>query len=50
MEQTKKLSLQELKEKAGKLFIDANAIKGGVELSDCHFKFPPPPKPVCDNI
>ncbi|MDR3057931.1 MAG: hypothetical protein LBU84_07310 [Prevotella sp.] len=31
----KKLSLAELKEKAGKAFLDANAVKGGV-LDSCH--------------
>lgn len=33
----KKLSLSELKEKAGKAFLDANSVKGGV-LSSCHMQ------------
>lgn len=31
----KKLSLSELKKKAGKAFLDANAVKGGL-LAACH--------------
>ncbi|HTI10368.1 MAG TPA: hypothetical protein VL832_17495 [Puia sp.] len=50
MEKTTKLSLEELKAKAGKAFVDAHAISGGT-LDDCHVVAPSGPAgPVCDQI
>jgi len=46
MEQTKKLSLEELKEKAGKAFVDAHSISGGT-LEDCHVE---PISPTSDAV
>ncbi|MDZ7881253.1 MAG: hypothetical protein U5L45_26560 [Saprospiraceae bacterium] len=43
-----KLSLADLKAKAGKAFTDAESIKGGV-LNACHIIYKPKPMP-CDNI
>jgi hypothetical protein len=34
------MSLKELKEKSGKAFLDANAVKGG-NLESCHYEPPP---------
>ena len=48
MEKTTKLSLEELKAKAGKAFVDAHAISGGV-LADCHVPSGPV-GPTCDQI
>ena len=45
----KKLSLASLKEKAGKAFIDVNAVKGGV-LADCHIQLPDPPIVKTDAV
>ena len=46
-----RLSLAELKAKAGKAFMDAEAIKGGAALAGCHIEIIYKPKPMpCDNI
>lgn len=49
MEKTTKLSLEELKAKAGKAFVDAHAISGGV-LADCHVEPSGPLPPTSDQI
>ena len=46
----KKLSLSELKEKAGKAFLDANSVKGGL-LRSCHGLAPVEVEPIrTDNL
>lgn len=47
-EKTTKLSLEELKAKAGKAFVNAGAINGGM-MADCHIETPDT-RPVCDNV
>ena len=44
-----KLSLADLKAKAGKAFIDAESIKGGAALAGCHIEIKIAPI-RCDNI
>ncbi|MEZ4966903.1 MAG: hypothetical protein R2791_16790 [Saprospiraceae bacterium] len=48
--EAKKPSFAALKEKAGKAFLNADAVKGGV-LADCHLPPLPPIEPIrTDNI
>lgn len=48
--EAKKPSLADLKEKAGKSFLNADSVKGGV-LAACHLPPLPPIEPIrCDNI
>lgn len=48
--EAKKPSLAELKEKAGKAFLNADAVKGGV-MAGCHLPPLPPIEPIrTDNI
>ena len=45
----KKMSLSALKEKAGKAFIDVNAVKGG-DMAGCHVVLPDPPIVKTDAV